>query len=180
MYINWILKSRNLRNSNLVRKNRKNNNFLSPTKWEVIRYYVPAWEQGLNLVGRMNKIGVHLKMVYGIWFRYTLSATFEEVSNVKATTKMMISYWNWTFIPFYHFIVSFGFTRWSFFRWGSRDVSMGNLATRKLWITYAKKWMSWSPWFLLGKGLVDTWHWEQWEWKQNHQWESPSWELFKW
>ena len=38
MYINWISKSRNPRNSNLVRKNRENNYFSSCTKLEVLRY----------------------------------------------------------------------------------------------------------------------------------------------
>ena len=39
MYFNWILKSRNPRNSNLVRKIRKNNYFSARTKLEVIRYH---------------------------------------------------------------------------------------------------------------------------------------------
>ena len=38
MYINWILKSRKPRNSNLVRKNCENNYFSSRTKLEVLRY----------------------------------------------------------------------------------------------------------------------------------------------
>ena len=41
MYIDWIFKSRNPRNSNLVRKNRENNYFPSRTKLEVIRYIGP-------------------------------------------------------------------------------------------------------------------------------------------
>ena len=40
MCINWILKSRNPRNSNFVRKNRENNYFSSRTKFEVIRYTI--------------------------------------------------------------------------------------------------------------------------------------------
>ena len=40
MYINWILKSRNPQNSNLVRKNREDNYFSSRTKLEVLRYVV--------------------------------------------------------------------------------------------------------------------------------------------
>ena len=39
MYINLILKSRNPRNSNLVRKDRKNDYFSCRTKLEVIRYH---------------------------------------------------------------------------------------------------------------------------------------------
>ena len=35
MYINWVLKSRNPRISNLVQKNRRNNYFSSRTKLEV-------------------------------------------------------------------------------------------------------------------------------------------------
>ena len=38
MYINWILKSRNPRNSNLVRKNGTYDYFSSRTKLEVLRY----------------------------------------------------------------------------------------------------------------------------------------------
>ena len=37
MYIDRILKSRNPRNSNLVRKNRENNYFSSRTKLEALR-----------------------------------------------------------------------------------------------------------------------------------------------
>ena len=40
MYIDWILKCRNPRNSNLVQKNQENNYFLSRTKFEVIRYII--------------------------------------------------------------------------------------------------------------------------------------------
>ena len=43
MYINWILKTLNPRNSNLVRKNRENNCFSSRTKFEFIRYVI-NWE----------------------------------------------------------------------------------------------------------------------------------------
>ena len=40
MYFNWILKSRNPRNFNVVRKNCRNDYFLSHAELEVIRYIV--------------------------------------------------------------------------------------------------------------------------------------------
>ena len=48
MYINWILKSQKPRNSNLVRKNRKNSYFSSRTKLEVLRYIITR-VNGVNL-----------------------------------------------------------------------------------------------------------------------------------
>ena len=56
MYFNWILKSRNPRNSNLVRKICKNNYFSARTKLEVIRYTLKQIWKHVNLGGKFTSI----------------------------------------------------------------------------------------------------------------------------